>query len=342
MTNYQLSMGRRTLLQYGAIALGSGLLTACSNGQQKTADGLDRVSYSTNWYAQAEHGGFYQAVATGIYREHGLDATIKMGGPQVNATQLLMGGIVDFMMGGSDSAIQAVAAGIPKITVAAIFQKDPRVLIAHPGVGNDSLEKMKGKPIFVAPGLQGYWSFLQAKYGFAESQRRPYNFNVSPFILDKNSVQQGYLTSETFTVQQAGVEPVIFLLADYGYDHYATTIDAQIELVEKNPDLVQRFVDGSIAGWYSYLENPAPANALIKKANPQMTDELLAYSLAQMKEYGIVDSGDAKTLGIGAMTDERWQSYFDIMVEAGIFKSDTNYKEAYTLQFVNKGVEYYL
>jgi len=342
MTNYQLSINRRTLLGIGAIALGSGLLTACSNGKEKTEDGLDRVEYTTDWYAQAEHGGFYQAVATGIYREHGLDATIKMGGSQVNGTQLLMGGVVDFMMGSGDGAIMAVAAGIPKITVAAIFQKHPRVLIAHPGVGNDSLEQLKGKPIFVSAGTVGYWSFLQAKYGFTEDQRRPYNFNVSPFLLDRNAVQQGYFSSEPFTVQQAGVEPVIFLLADYGYNPYATTIDTQIELVEKNPDLVQRFVDGSIKGWYSYLENPVPANELIKKDYPQMTDELLAYGFAKMKEYGMVDSGDAKTLGIGAMTEERWQSFFDIMVEAGLLKPDNNYKKAYRLEFVNKGVEYYL
>ncbi|MBO1350551.1 MAG: ABC transporter substrate-binding protein [Hormoscilla sp. GUM202] len=342
MTNYQLSINRRTLLGIGAIALGSGLLTACSNGKEKTEDGLDRVEYTTDWYAQAEHGGFYQAVATGIYREHGLDATIKMGGPQVNGTQLLMGGVVDFMMGSGDGAIMAVAEGIPKITVAAIFQKHPRVLIAHPGVGNESLELLKGKPIFVSAGPVGYWSFLQAKYGFTEDQRRPYNFNVSPFLLDKNAVQQGYFSSEPFTVQQAGVEPVIFLLADYGYNPYATTIDTQIELVEKKPELVQRFVDGSIKGWYSYLENPAPGNELIKKDYPQMTDKLLAYGFTKMKEYGMVDSGDAKTLGIGAMTEERWQSFFDIMVEAGLLKPDTNYKKAYTLEFVNKGVKYYL
>jgi len=342
MTNYQLSMGRRRLLKYGAIALFSGLLTACSNGQQKTDDGLDRVEYTTDWYAQAEHGGFYQAVATGIYRERGLEVTIKMGGPQTNGTQLLMGGVVDFMMGSGDSSILAAAEGIPKITVAAIFQKHPRVLIAHPGVGNDSLEQLKGKPIFVSAGAVGYWLFLQDKYGFKAEQRRPYNFNVSPFLLDKNAVQQGYFSSEPFTVQKAGVEPVVFLLADYGYNPYANTIDTQIELVEKNPDLVQRFIDGSIKGWYSYLENPAPANELIKKAYPQMTDELLAYGFAKMKEYGMINSGDAKTLGIGAMTEERWQSFFDVMVEAGLLKPDTNYKKAYTLQFVNKGVEYYL
>jgi len=263
-----------------------------------------------------------------------------MGGPQVNGTQLLMGGVVDFMMGSGDGAIMAVAEGIPKITVAAIFQKHPRVLIAHPGVGNESLEQLKGKPIFVSAGPVGYWSFLQAKYGFTEDQRRPYNFNVSPFLLDKNAVQQGYFSSEPFTVQQAGVEPVIFLLADYGYNPYATTIDTQIELVEKKP--VQRFVDGSIKGWYSYLENPAPGNELIKKDYPQMTDKLLASGFTKMKEYGMVNSGDAKTLGIGAMTEERWQSFFDIMVEAGLLKPDTNYKKAYTLEFVNKGVKYYL
>lgn len=338
-------INRRQFIQYSTLAMGTSILTSCasaknSNSTVKNDKNLDKITYGTNWYAQGEHGGFYQAIATGIYEDYGLDVTIKMGNAQVNGTQLLVGGAIDFYMGSSIKAISSVEKGVPTITVAAIFQKDPQVLIAHPGVGNDSFEQLKGKPILTSslPG-KPFWEFLKSKYGYTDEQTRPYNFSVAPFLVDKNSVQQGILTSEPFTIEKkGGFKPVVMLLADAGYTPYATTIETTKEMVEKNPDLVQRFVDASIKGWYSYLENPEPANQLIKKDNPEMTDELLAYSLEKMKEYGIIISGDAVTKGIGAMTDERWKSFFDSVVEAGVIKPDTNYKEAFTLQFVNKGV----
>ena len=131
----------------------------------------------------------------------------------------------------------------------------------------------------------------------------------------------------------------MFLLADHGFSTYSTTVETRREVVEKNPDLVQRFVDASTIGWYHYLYGDnAKANALIKRDNPEMTDEILAYSVARMKEYGIVDSGDAQGLGIGAMTDARMKDFFDKMVRAGLFKADLDYRKAYTLRFANKGV----
>lgn len=348
-------LNRRQFIQYGSLTVGSSVITACNNNSSKesvksstsgatsSSGKLDKVSYGTNWYAQAEHGGFYQAVATGIYREHGLDVTIQMGGPQVNGTQLLMGGTVDFFMGYGADAIKAIEAGIPKVTVAAIFQKDPQVLIAHPGVGNDTLDKLKGKPILVSAIANAtYWPFLKAKYKFSDEQKRPYNFNPGPFLADKNAVQQGYITSEPLVIKkQGGFEPVVILLADQGYTAYSTTIETKKELVEKNPDLVQRFVDASIKGWYSYLDNPSPGNQLIKQANPEMKDDQLAFSLRKLKEYRIILSSEAEKTGIGSMTEKRWQSFFDTMANQGVFKKETDYKQAFTLQFVNKGKEYY-
>lgn len=355
---------RRKFIQYGALAMGSGLVTACASNQSSTSQDsaaspsasstttasspasgeLTKVTYGTNWFAQAEHGGFYQAVATGIYKDYGLDVTIKMGGPQVNGTQLLMGNSVDFFMGYTSDAIKAVEEGIPKITVAAMFQKDPQILIAHPDTGADSIEDLKGRPIFISASSNAtYWPFLKAKYGFTDDQKRPYNFNPGPFLADKTAAQQGYLSSEPLAIQkEGGFDPVVFLLADYGYDPYSTTIECKRELVEQNPDLVQRFVEASIKGWYSYLEDDtSAANELIKKDNPEMTDEQIAYGIEKMKEYGIVISGEAETDGIGAMTDERWKSFFDTMAAQGIYKPDTDYTKAYTLQFVNKGADAY-
>ncbi len=350
--------GRRQFVQYGSLTAGAAILAACAGttgdsspdtatapAEDTSASGeLTQVTYGTNWYAQAEHGGFYQAVATGIYEEHGLDVTIEMGGPQVNGTQLLMGGAVDFFMGYGSDALKAVAEGIPKVTVASIFQKDPQILIAHPDQGIETLEDLQGKPVFISAAANvTYWPLLAAKYGFTEDMKRTYDFNPGPFLNDKNSAQQGYLSSEPLTVEkEGGFTPVVILLPDYGYDPYSTTIETPRELVDSNPDLVQRFVDASIKGWYSYLEDdPAPGNELIKAANPEMSDEQIAYGIEKMKEYGIVVSGDAETQGIGAMTDARWKSFFDSLVEAGVANADTDYTQAFSLEFTNKGTEYY-
>ncbi|MBD2530747.1 ABC transporter substrate-binding protein [Nostoc flagelliforme FACHB-838] len=337
---------RRNFIQYGSIWIGSSVIAACSNSKQLSTSNsqLDKVTFGTSWVAQAEHGGFYQAIATGIYKDYGLDVTIKMGGPQAaSGTQLLMGGAVDFFMGYGIDAVNAIAQGIPKITVAAIFQKDPWCLITHPNPAIKTLADLKGKPIYVSAAASiTYWPLLEAKYGFTNDQKRPYNFNPAPFLIDKNSAQQGYITSEPFAIEkQGGFQPVVFLLADYGYQPYATTIETKKELVEKNPELVQRFVDASIKGWYSYLENPQPGNQLIKKDNPEMTDEQLVYSIQKLKEYEIILSDIAEKQGIGAMSDAKWTSLFESMVNTKIAKSNVNYKEAYTLQFVNKGVGYY-
>ena len=326
-------VSRRSL---AALALGLAALAVTP------AWALDQVTFGTNWKAEPEHGGFYQAVATGIYEKAGLQVTIRPGGPQVNHAQLLAAGKIDFNMGGSMfEAFNYVQNDVPMVTIAAMFQKDPQVLIAHPGVGNDTLPELKGEPIMVsADARNGYWQFLKVKYGFTDDQIRPYTFNMGPFLADKQAVQQGYLTAEPFAIEkEAGFKPVVILLADAGYDTYSTTIQTSWKLAQDNPDLVQRFVDASILGWYSYLNgDPAPANALIKQDNPEMTDDQIAYSIAKMKEYGIVDSGDSKSLGIGAMTDARIKSFFDLTVKAGLFPADLDLSKAYTLQFVDKKV----
>ena len=299
------------------------------------------VSFGTDWKAEAEHGGYYQAIATGIYRGHGLEVTLRQGGPQVNHAQLLAAGQLDFNLApNSFGPLNFVAENIPMVAVAAIFQKDPSVLIAHPGQGNDSLSALKGKPIMIGSDTRvTSWMFLKSKFAYTDDQIRPYTFSVAPFLADPKAVQQGYLSSEPFTIEAQGVKPVVLLLADAGYSSYGSLIQTSEKLAQEKPGLVQRFVDASIEGWYSYLYgDPAPANELIKRDNPEMTDALLAYGIAKIKEYGIVVSGDAKTLGVGAMTDARWHDFFSTMSNAGVYPKDLNFRNAYTLQFVNKKV----
>jgi NitT/TauT family transport system substrate-binding protein len=306
------------------------------------AQTLDKVTFGTNWVAEGEHGGFYQALADGTYRKYGLDVTIVPGGPNANNRMLLVVGKIDFFMSANTlQGFDAVERDVPTIEVAAMFQKDPQVLLAHPDRGIDKLTDLKNLTLFVSSeGVATYFQWLKADFGFMDDKVKPYTFNPQPFLVDKTSAMQGYVTSEPFAVEKEGkFKPKIFLLADEGFSAYSTLIEARRELVEKKPDLVQRFVDASIIGWYNYLYgNNAPANALIKAQNPEMTDELLAYTLAKMKEYGIVDSGDTATLGIGAMTDARMKDFFDKMVRAGVVKAGLDYRKSYTLQFVDKKV----
>jgi NitT/TauT family transport system substrate-binding protein len=305
-----------------------------------TARAEDTISFGLDWLAEAEYGGYYQALATGLYQKHGLKVTIRQGGPQVNQMQLMMAGRLDFNLGGG-RAIEFVQQNLPFIAIAAIFQKDPSVLIAHPGQGNDSFEALKGKPILIGADTRAsWWRFLAGKFGYSDGQIRPYTFNLQPFLADKSLAQQGYLGSEPFAIeQQAHLKPVVLLLADAGYAGYANIVTTSKKLVSERPDVVQHFIDASIEGWYSYLNgDPAPANALIKHDNPEMPDALLAYGREVMKTRGIVDSGDALQLGIGAMTDARWAEFYRSMADVGVYPKGLDVAKAYTLQFVDKRV----
>jgi NitT/TauT family transport system substrate-binding protein len=326
---------RRTPALLAAAALVCAVLALARGASAET------VNFGTDWKAEAEHGGFYQAVATGIYKKHGLEVNLRPGGPQVNHAQLLAAGVLDFNIASNSFVpLNFAQEKIPMVAVAAIFQKDPSVLIAHPGRGDDSLAALKGKPIMIGSDTRvTSWLFLKQKFGYTDDQIRPYTFSAAPFLADPKAIQQGYLTSEPFVIEKEGVKPVVMLLADAGYSSYGALIETSQKLAQDKPDLVQRFVNASIEGWYSYLyDDPGPANALIKKDNPEMTDALLAYGRDKMKEYGIVDSGDAKQSGIGAMTEARWRDFFGTMVKAGLYPADSDFRKAYTLQFVNRKV----
>jgi NitT/TauT family transport system substrate-binding protein len=320
----------------------TGLALAFATLSDASAQTLDKVAFGTNWVAEGEHGGFYQALADGTYRKYGLDVTIVPGGPNVNNRILLPVGKIDFFLSANTlQAFDAVEQNVPTVEVAALFQKDPQVFIVHPDQGIEKFADLKKLTLFVSKeGIASYYQWLKADYGFTDAQVKPYTFNPQPFLADKKSAMQGYVTSEPYAIAKAAnFKPEVFLLADQGFSAYSTLIETRRDLVAKKPDLVQRFVDASIIGWYNYLygDNSA-ANALIKKQNPEMTNDLLAYSVTAMKKYGIVDSGDALTLGVGAMTDARMKDFFDEMLRAGVVKSDLDYRKGYTLQFVGKKV----
>lgn len=300
------------------------------------ANAADKVVFGTDWRAQAEQGGFYQALAKGFYKDAGLDVTIRQGGPQVNGPQLLAAGRLDFCMGSSFVALNFVQQSIPMLAVAAIFQKDPAVLIAHPDQGNDSFEALRGKPIYIGSETRvGFWLFLKAKFGYTDAQIRPYAFSIAPFLVNRKVIQQGYLGSEPYLIEQKGIDPVVLLLADAGFHAYASMILTSRRLTRTKPDVVRRFVAASVRGWADYLKgDPAPGNALIKRDNPEMTDGLLAYGRKKMNERGIVESGDARSHGIGAMTEARFASFFKTMSGQGLYKADLDWRRAYSTDFL--------
>lgn len=307
-----------------------------------SAQAADKITFATNWLAEAEHGGHYQALADGTYAKYGLDVTIRPGGPQLNNRLQLISGRVEFYMSANlIPSFTAIEQNVPVKSVASMFQKDPFIFMSHPGQGFDKWEDLKNATAFVGnEALASIFQWMKQEYGFSESRVKPYTFNPAPFIADKKSIQQGYLTSEPFEVERQGkFKPNVFLAYDYGFDTYSTLIEARNDYIAKNPDIVQRFVDASIVGWYNYIYGDnSKANELIKKSNPEMTDAQIAFSIAKMKEYGIVDSGEATSMGVGAMTDARVQSFYDKMVKAGVVKPGLDIKSAYTLQFVNKRV----
>ncbi|HEY2752798.1 ABC transporter substrate-binding protein [Phenylobacterium sp.] len=319
------------------------ILAACSPTKHEAVQGaaakLQPIRFATDWRAEAEHGGFYEALAEGEYAKRGLDVKIIQGGPGVNVPQLLAAGSVDLGVGSNGFIVMnLVQEGVPVKAVAAFFQKDPQVLIAHPGTGVESLADLKGHPILLGDAsVTTFWTWLKAKYGFTDDQVRKYTFNNGPFLADKRAAQQGYVTSEPYTIEkQAGVKPKVFLLADNGYPGYATMVLAPDALVAKDPAAVKAFVEATAKGWRDYLYgDPAPADALIKKDNPEMTQDVLDQARAKLKSYGIVE-GEGKAGAIGAMTDARWKTFFDTAAVQGNYPKTLDYKRGYTLQFLDK------
>ncbi|HEY1962986.1 MAG TPA: ABC transporter substrate-binding protein, partial [Rhizomicrobium sp.] len=307
--------------------------------QPAAAKPLTHITFVTDWKAQAEHGGFYEAQALGLYRARGLDVKIVEGGPSVNVPQMLAGGAADLGIGSNGFiALNLVREGAPIRAVMAVFQKDPQVLITHPRADVKKLADMKGKPIMIADAsIVAFWPWLRAKYGFSDSQIRKYTFNLAPFLVEPKAIQEGYLTSEPYTIEREGhFRPQVFLLADNGYPGYANMVFARQKWIDKNRAAVHAFVDATREGWAAYLfKNPAPGNALIKRDNPEMSDDLIAQGIDNMKRYGIVVSGDVKSRAqIGLMTDARWKIFFETMSADGVYPRSLDYRKAYDLRFV--------
>ncbi len=316
-------------------------LTGCNQKPPPAPAPLTKITFVTDWKAEAEHGGYYEAIAEGLYKKHGLDVTLIQGGPSVNVPQMIAAGSADFGIGSNAFIVMNTAVqNAPMKAVMAIFQKDPQVLITHPRDDVKSLADMKGKPIMVSDAtVSSLWEWLKSKYNFDDKQIRKYTFNLAPFLADPKAIQEGYLTSEPYSIEkEGGFKPQVFLLADDGYSGYGNMVLANNKWIEQKPAVVQAFVDATIEGWRDFLYgDSAPAAALIKKDNPEMTDDVIAQAIDKMKSYGVVMSGDAATLGIGAMNEDRWMDFYNTMTYQHVFPLDVSWHDAFTLQFVNGG-----
>ncbi len=319
-------------------------LLAANAQAQAQAQALVKVVFATNWKAQAAHGGFYQALADGTYKKYGLDVTIQPGGPQVNNRPLLPAGRIDFLMTGNLlHSFDNVKNKVPTVVVAAMFQKDPQALLAHPGQGHEKFEALKDAPLalIAKDGQFSWWQWLKVTHGFRDEALKPYNYNLGPFLANPKSIQQGYSVAEPIYIENQGkFKPVVHLLADHGFSTYSTLIEARTEVVKSRPDLVQRFVDASAIGWVNYLYGNRKAAAdLMTRDNPEMSNTEMEASVALMKSQGIVDSGEAATQGIGAMNAPRIADFYAQMVKAGLYKpGEVDLSKVATLQFVNKGI----
>ncbi|MBZ7927532.1 ABC transporter substrate-binding protein (plasmid) [Ensifer adhaerens] len=333
-------MNASTLSSTAATA---GVLTICLALTASPAFSIDKISFGTDWLAEADHGGFYQALADGTYAKYGLDVEIKQGGPGAQNRALLLAGKLDFYLGTQQEQLTGVEEGIPLVDVAAFYQKNAQVILTHPDADIETFGDIaRLETIYMTHGGFGaYFEWMKANFtGFRDEQFKPYNFSSAPFLADTRSAQQGLITAEPYEIErQTGKEPKIFLLADSGYAPYATMITVQQNLIDRDPDLVQRFVDASIEGWYNYLYGDnAAANVLIKKDNPEMTDGQIVYAIDKMKQYGIVDSGEALTKGIGCLSAERYKQLFDALVKVNLLQPDTDYTKAFDPRFSCKGV----
>jgi NitT/TauT family transport system substrate-binding protein len=325
---------RKTL---GAGLAGLAALAACGPENPKPTNGKTRIRFATDWRAQAEQGGFYQAVARGFYADKGLDVALIQGGPAVNVPQLLAAGAIEMGLGSNAPLVLSmVQIGAKAKAVMASFQKDPQVLITHPRPDVKSLADMKGKPIMLADAsINAFWPWLKAKYGFSDDQVRKYTFNAAPFLADKTAIQQGYVTSEPYTLKTQGkIDPQVFLLADSGYPGYAAMTLVSDRFLGDNPKAVRDFVAATIAGWQDYLHgDSAPGDALIVKDNPDMTPDLLAQARAKLLSYGIVEAGDGQ---IGQMSMARWGEFFKVMSDAGVYPKDLDWQSGLDLSFLPK------
>lgn len=327
MRQHQIS--RRTVLTSAAGMAVAGIAGVVP----RPARAADKVRFLTNFYAEEAMGGNYQAKATGLYDAAGLDVEVRQGGPQLNAMQLLLGGEVDIIMGKDLTVLSSIEKGVPVITVAASYQWELQGMMTHPDV-NSFADLKTHKIMMSTSGRTNYWPWLKKRFGYTDEQALPYTNNLQPFLADKNLAVVALASDEPFVARKEGAEVKFLPFLREGWPPYGAPLVTTHDFLAKNCQAVARFVRASLEGWKSYFANPAPGNAAIKADNPKQSDALMSFGLQTMKDLKVIHGGDAATMGIGIMTEARWQKTRDFMVEFQLLKPNTDWKSAFTTEFV--------
>ncbi|HEX2099603.1 MAG TPA: ABC transporter substrate-binding protein [Candidatus Synoicihabitans sp.] len=298
------------------------LLGGCAREPKSGAPGTagapprTAIRLQTDWYPQAEHGGFYQALAKGFYAEAGLDVTILPGGPGPRTPQKVIGGAADIAMYRSDDIIVHAATGLPFVFLAAFMQHDPQAILVHDSSPVRTFADLDGKSVMAIPG-SNWIQYLQQRYDIS-FRLVPLNWGIAQFLADKTFIQQCFITNEPYYVRQQGAQPRTLLIAGSGYDPYRGLFTTQ-RFWRENREAVRAFVAASLRGWEDFMTgDPTPAKKLIAARNEQMTDEFMDYSIAAMRDHELVHGDPARGERLGLITRERLEAQVRLLVELKI------------------------
>ena len=313
-------------------ALLAGLLAACSPSEEEPAGGLPRVQLALNWFPEAEHGGFYAARVHGFYEARGVEVDILGGGPDAPVIQRVATGEVAFGVTNADDVLYARARMASVVALMASYQVNPRCIMVHRGSGIEEIGQIEGITLAMSQ-RPAFSHYLRWKYPFEDVRIVPYPGNVTRFLMDENFAQQGYVTSEPFVARARGADPRALLVADIGFNPYATVLVAGEETIAADPRIVAAVVGGSVEGWERYLADPEATNRRIHALNPEMSLEVLAYG-AEASAPLVLDAV-ARDKGLGVMTLERWRELSRQMDDAGLIEAEEiDVGAAFTLRFL--------
>ena len=309
------TLRRRVALVVAALAA---LLGGCSRpgpapGASAAGGALPKVRFKTDWHPQAEHGGFYQAVARGFYRESGIDVDIVPGGPGVPVSQIVLSGQVDLAMGRSDDMIAWVSKGLPFVVVGVYMERDPQAILVHEESPVRTFADLNNRTVMGVAG-SNWIDYIKLHYHI-DFRLIPSNFGIAQFMADKDFIQQCFVTNEPYFVRKNGGHPRTLLMSDSGFNPYRVIYTTQRYLRE-HPAEVRAFVAASLRGWDDFMNgDPSPAKALISKANENMPGEFMDYSIKALRDYHIVagraDLGERP----GLMTRRRMQEQVDDLLQ---------------------------
>ncbi len=295
-----------TLLPIAALA------AACGGPSADT--GLLRVQ--TDWFAQPEHGGYYQAWAGGGYDAAGLEVEIIQGGPNALPLQSVARGRATFGFSRADDVIAAIDRGMPLVIVAATLQRDPQALMFHADDPAETWEDLDGRRVMAMPG--SIWIDYLEHHFEVNLEIVSLDYGLGRFLADPELIQQCFISNQPFYARGEGVEVKTWLIAETGYDPYHALF-AHRDFVRENPETVTRFLRASEQGWREYLEgDPSPADEIILRRNAAMSPEFIDYARQTMRRLNLVTGNPEDGESIGRLDRDRTENLLREMRAMGV------------------------